>query len=200
MLLPFTITARFEMRERKYKKKKRCRKSSVSASTLIALKSYLTVQLPRIHFMCIKIVQMLDVEFISKENWNTVSFEHISKTRSKKRNSFSFFSFFFVVAQHKLYIHSTLYKKYEMYIFKTRHRIEKRKTRKYTLRETCRGVTKNKSICFHFVYLFKYMRSSSSRSVLFQYKKIECTPINFWKLRLISYIEKVLKSSERKSL
>lgn len=84
-------------RKKMSQKKKKCRKSSVSASTLIALKSYLTVQLPRIHFMCTKIVQMLDVEFISKENWNTVSFEQISKKKKpskKDENSFSFFVFF----------------------------------------------------------------------------------------------------------
>lgn len=97
MLLPSTITAKLEMRERKEnaRKKMKCRKSSVSASILIALKSYLTAQLPRIHFMCTKIVQMLDVEFILKENWNTVSFEQISETRSKKTKTHS--HFFFVI-------------------------------------------------------------------------------------------------------
>lgn len=89
-------------RKENARKKEKCQKSSVSASILIALKSYLTVQLPRIHPMCIKIVQMLDVEFISKENWNTVSFEQISKKRSKKTKTHFHFFCFLVFSSHNI--------------------------------------------------------------------------------------------------
>lgn len=52
--------------------------------------------------MCIKIVQMLDVEFISKENWNTVSFEQISKKRSKKTKTHFHFFCFLVFSSHNI--------------------------------------------------------------------------------------------------
>lgn len=95
-----------------------------------------------------------------------------------------FLLFFLIPSSHNI---NFLYSSTQRLEFKTRHRKRKKvrkKKRKYVLHKTCRGVTKNKSICFHFMYLFKYFPSSFfSRLLCFPQKCNEHLkrPIRKWK-------------------